>query len=50
MRLVWIIDPRACKAVVHRSLTDVRELSENDSLDGEDVVAGFHCRLGDVLV
>ena len=49
VRLVWIIDPRARKAVVHRSLTDVRELSEKDSLDGEDVIAGFRCRLGDVL-
>ena len=49
VRLVWIIDPRARKAVVHHSLTGVRELSENDSLDGEDVVDGFRCRLGDVL-
>jgi hypothetical protein len=30
-------------------LTDVREIGEDDALDGEDVVPGFRCRLGDVL-
>ena len=50
VRLVWVIDPRARRAAVHRSLTAVRELAESDTLDGEDVVPGFTCRLADVLI
>ena len=49
MRLVWVIDPRKRKAVVYRSLSDVREVSSDDLLDGEDVLPGFRCRLGDIL-
>jgi Uma2 family endonuclease len=48
-RLVWVIDPEKRTAAVHRSLTEVRVISETDSLDGEDVVPGFACPLRDVL-
>ena len=49
VRLVWVIDPRKAKAVVHRSVTDARELGPHDTLDGEDVLPGFSCRLADIL-
>jgi Uma2 family endonuclease len=49
VRLVWVIDPRARTAVIHRSLSDVRQLSPEDFLDGEDVVPGFRCRLAEVV-
>jgi Uma2 family endonuclease len=49
VRLVWLIDPRERQASVHRSLTDVRTLSDSDELSGEDVVPGFRCRLGEIL-
>lgn len=49
VRLVWVIDPRARRAAVHRSLTDVTDLEADDDLDGGDVVPGFRCRLGDIL-
>jgi Uma2 family endonuclease len=49
VRLVWVIDPQESKAVVYRSPSDVRELGPDDRLDGEDVLPGFRCRLGDVL-
>ena len=49
VRLTWVIDPETRKAAAHRSLTDVRELHDDDDLDGEDVVPGFHCRLGNIL-
>ena len=49
VRLFWVIDPRERTAAVHKSLTDVRTLGPNDSLDGEDVVAGFRCRLAAVI-
>ena len=50
VRLVWVVDPRARKAAVHRSLTSVSELGEDGILDGEDVVPGFRCRLSDILI
>ncbi len=49
VRLVWIVDPQAGRAAVYRSLTDVRELTADDSLEGEDVVPGFRCRLIELL-
>ena len=48
-RLVWVIDPEKRTAVVYRSLTDVRVISDTEALDGEDVVPGFSCPLKDVL-
>jgi Uma2 family endonuclease len=49
VRLVWVLDPERCTAAVHRSLTEVRRLGPDDSLDGEDVVPDFQCRLADVI-
>jgi Uma2 family endonuclease len=48
-RLVWVIDPDTRTAITYRSLTEVRVLSETDMLDGEDVVPGFSCLLGEIL-
>ena len=41
VKLVWVLDPRARRVMVFRSLTDVRELAEPDQLTGDDVLAGF---------
>lgn len=41
VRLVWVVETRARRARVYRSLADVRELAEHDVLSGEDVLAGF---------
>lgn len=41
VRLVWLIDPEAHTVLAYRSLTDVREFTEADSLPGEDVLPGF---------
>lgn len=49
VRLVWIVDPRRERAIVYRALTDVRSLSVDEELDGEDVVPGFRARLREVL-
>lgn len=49
VRLVWVIDPQRREATVYRSLTDVRRIGGGDTLDGEDVLPGFHCLLSDVL-
>jgi Uma2 family endonuclease len=49
VRLVWVIDPEGQKAAVYRSLTDVREMTIDDTLDGERVLPGFRCVLRDLL-
>jgi len=49
VRLVWVIEPRKGKAIVYRSLTDVREIHADEDLDGEDVLPGFRCALKDIL-
>lgn len=49
VRLVWVVDPGAARAAVYRSLTDVRELTGQDALEGEDVLPGFHCGLHEIL-
>ena len=49
VRLVWVIYPVTRSGDVYRSLDDVSHLSEHDVLDGEDVVPGFACRLGELF-
>jgi Uma2 family endonuclease len=48
-RLVWVVDPNRRVARVYRPDGSETLLTENDVLNGEDVVPGFECRLGTVL-
>ena len=48
-RLLWIVSPRRRTVTVHRSLTDIIVLTEEDTLDGGDVIPGFMCRVGDLF-
>jgi Uma2 family endonuclease len=49
VQLVWVIDPKRRAAAVYKSPTNVRRLGPEDSLDGEDALPGFRCRLADVI-
>lgn len=49
VRLVWVLFPATRTATVYRSVDDVTELSEDDALDGGDVVPGFSCSLREVF-
>lgn len=49
VRLVWVIDPESRRAVSYRSLTAVRDVPTQGSLDGEDVVQGFACPLASLF-
>jgi Uma2 family endonuclease len=49
VRLVWVIDPKRRRAAVYRSTTDVREISAEGVLEGEDVLPGFECPLAEIL-
>jgi Uma2 family endonuclease len=49
-RLVWVVNPQARTVEVHRPQGTGTILRENDELDGEDVLPGFRCRVGDLFL
>lgn len=49
VRLVWVIQPASRVAHVYRLDGSTTRLHEDDSLDGEEVLPGFRCRLSDAL-
>jgi Uma2 family endonuclease len=49
VRLVWTINPELEFARVHRPGKPIIELPKDEYLDGEEVVPGFRCRIGDLL-
>ena len=42
-QLVWVVEPKSKTVMVYRSETDIKLLTRNDTLTGEDVVEGFSC-------
>lgn len=48
--LVWVINPRRCSVRVHRADGAEIILHEQDELSGEQIVPGFHCRVGDLFL
>lgn len=48
-RLLWIVSPRARTVTVYQSLQQITVLTENDRLDGDLVIPGFSCRVGDLF-
>lgn len=49
VRLVWVVDPTAARAVVYQAGSDARTLGMDDPLDGEDVLPGFRCLVREIL-
>ena len=49
-RAVWVLNPKRRSVSVYRSMTDVTHLSEDDELDGGDVVPGFRCKVSEIFV
>jgi len=47
--LVWVVNPAWRNVTVYRSPTDIKTLSEDAELTGEDVVPGFRCRVADIF-
>jgi len=47
--MVWVVSPRLHTITVYRSLTDVRLITENDILDGGNVVPGFAINVGEIF-
>jgi Uma2 family endonuclease len=48
-RLVWVVDPIRANARVYRADGTEALLGESDSLEGDDVLPGFHCAIGPLL-
>ena len=48
-RLVWVLDPDRGLARVHRADGTIDIVRPDGALDGEDVLPGFSCALGEVL-
>lgn len=49
VRLVWVADPSTRTVYAYRSLTDVREFSQADTLTGDDVLPGFSVPVADLF-
>jgi Uma2 family endonuclease len=50
VKLVWVVDPQARFVEVHRPRGAGTILREHDFLEGEDVLPGFRCRVGDLFL
>jgi Uma2 family endonuclease len=48
-RLVWVVYPDTTTITEYRSLTEVRVLTAEQTLDGGDVLPGFACPLGEIF-
>jgi Uma2 family endonuclease len=49
VRLVWVIDTETRTVTAYRSLTDVREYTEEETLTAEDILPGFALAVKELL-
>ena len=49
-KMVWVVSPKWHNVTVYRSPTDIKVLTENDELTGEDAVPGFRCQVREIFV
>lgn len=48
-RAVWVVSPTMHTVTVYRSFTEIEVLTENDALDGGDVVPGFQISIAEIF-
>ncbi|HIE27759.1 TPA: Uma2 family endonuclease [Candidatus Poribacteria bacterium] len=48
-QMVWVIEPIAKTVTVYRSSSDIKLLTINDTLSGEEVVEGFQCAVAEIF-
>jgi Uma2 family endonuclease len=48
-RLVWVVYPNNQTVTEYRSLTEIRVLTADQSLEGGDVLPGFDCQVGELF-
>jgi Uma2 family endonuclease len=47
--MVWVVNPRWRSVTIYRSAREIRVLTEDEMLDGADVVPGFRCPVRDIF-
>ena len=50
VELVWLIEPELRSVTICRAGRQAQVLKEADELTGEEVLPGFHCRVGDLFL
>jgi len=48
-QMVWVVEPIAKTVIVYRSPSDIKILTINDTLTGEDVIEGFQCSVAEIF-
>ncbi|MBM3239662.1 Uma2 family endonuclease [Candidatus Poribacteria bacterium] len=48
-KMVWVIEPIAKTVTVYRSPSDIKILTPNDTLTGEEVIKGFQCAVSEIF-
>ena len=48
-QIVWVIEPGSKTVTVYRSETNIKLLTREDTLTGEDVVEGFSCQVAQLF-
>ena len=48
-QMVWVVEPVLRTVTVYRSSNDIKTLTINDSLAGEDVIEGFRCSVAEIF-
>ena len=48
-KMVWIVAPVSKTVTVYRSRNDIKILSRNQTLTGEDVIEGFSCSVAELF-
>jgi Uma2 family endonuclease len=48
-QLVWVIEPVAKTVTVYRSETNIKTLTREDTLTGEDIIKGFSCKISQLF-
>jgi Uma2 family endonuclease len=46
-KMVWVIEPVLKTVTVYRSPTNIKVMTRNETLTGEDVVKGFECSVAE---
>jgi Uma2 family endonuclease len=47
--MVWVVEPVSKTVTAYRSRNDIKTLTANDTLTGEDVVEGFSCSVAEIF-
>ena len=48
-KMVWVIEPVLKTVTVYRSPTNIKVMTRNETLMGEDVVKGFECSVAEIF-